>query len=183
MIVYQAFNSTIADYAVQNQHFVGCKSYNPDRMTWIKTNFLWMMYRCGWCRKDANQTNVLAIYLKKEAFFSYLDQAVPASYEESFGSKNEWNIASKEVRVRLQWDPDHNPQGKKENRRAVQLGLKKVHSFSSGRDILKIVDITDFVKENRSFAEKEELFEELIIPRERVIEEYTNEKIGLSKAK
>jgi hypothetical protein len=49
-------------------------------------------------------------------------------------------------RVRLQWDPDHDPQGNPiKKRRAIQLGLKGLASFSSGDDILDIVDMTPFI--------------------------------------
>ena len=44
-------------------------------MTWIKTNFLWMMFRCGWCSKPGQQ-RVLAIWLKRSAFDHYLAHAL-----------------------------------------------------------------------------------------------------------
>ena len=49
--------------AVANQTFLKCKDYSTTRMTWIKPNFLWMMYRSGWAEKKG-QENILAIYLK-----------------------------------------------------------------------------------------------------------------------
>ncbi len=36
VVVYQAYNSAIAAYAVQQQRFDGGPGYRPDRMTWIK---------------------------------------------------------------------------------------------------------------------------------------------------
>jgi hypothetical protein len=42
IVVYQAYNETIAAYAVQHQKFEGCPAFNTTRMTWVKTNFLWM---------------------------------------------------------------------------------------------------------------------------------------------
>ena len=45
IVVYQAFNNKIADYAVEHNMFTGAPDYNPNRMSWIKTNYLWMMYR------------------------------------------------------------------------------------------------------------------------------------------
>jgi hypothetical protein len=42
--------------------------YDKRRMTWIKTNFFWMMYRCDYGRKDANQSNILAVTIKRAAF-------------------------------------------------------------------------------------------------------------------
>ena len=46
IIVYQAFNPAIANYAVKHQKFGG-SAYSFTRMSWIKPNFLWMMYRAG----------------------------------------------------------------------------------------------------------------------------------------
>jgi hypothetical protein len=107
-VVYQAFNSKIADYAVKFQKFNGNEAYNETRMTWIKTNFLWMMYRCGWAQKK-NQERVLAIWLKREAFERILKRAVglkddPTMTSQSFEqSKNQKH--TKPWSVRLQWDP------------------------------------------------------------------------------
>lgn len=98
--VYQAFNDEIAAYAVENQKFLGCSKYNSTRMTWIKTNFLWMMFRSGWGSKK-NQNRILAIWLKKDSFERYLSQAREKG-SKPIGGDN----------VRLQWDPDHYIDGK-----------------------------------------------------------------------
>ena len=63
VVVYQAFNKSIATFAAEHQTFVGAPGYKASRMTWIKPNFLWMNYRSGWGTKDANQTHTLAIRL------------------------------------------------------------------------------------------------------------------------
>ena len=47
---YQAFNNSIADYAVANQRFGG-KDFKPVRMTWIKPSFAWVLYRSGYAAK------------------------------------------------------------------------------------------------------------------------------------
>lgn len=52
----------------------GGPHFSIDRMTWIKTNFMWMMYRCGWAQK-ANQERVLAVRIKRDAFEYILSQA------------------------------------------------------------------------------------------------------------
>ena len=41
---YQAYNSDIADYALEHQKFGG-PSWGPSRMTWIKPSFAWVLYR------------------------------------------------------------------------------------------------------------------------------------------
>lgn len=112
IIVYQAFNDSIADFAVENQYFGG-QEFSYGRMTWIKTNFLWMMYRSGWGKKE-NQTRVLAIEILKLDFDEILKNAVHSSFTTlHYNDRASWNSALKSKDVRLQWDPDHAPNGKK----------------------------------------------------------------------
>ncbi|WP_211209901.1 DUF4291 family protein [Uliginosibacterium gangwonense] len=63
--VYQAYGDAIADYALCHQRFGGTFSYT--RMSWIKPNFLWMMFRAGWASK-AGQERILAIRLRRLFF-------------------------------------------------------------------------------------------------------------------
>jgi hypothetical protein len=58
VLVYQAYNSEIGKYALEHKKFQGCSTFNTERMTWIKTSFLWMMYRSGWGKKS-NQSTIL----------------------------------------------------------------------------------------------------------------------------
>eukprot|EP01125_Pyxidicula_operculata_P001836 TRINITY_DN11699_c0_g1_i1.p1 TRINITY_DN11699_c0_g1~~TRINITY_DN11699_c0_g1_i1.p1 ORF type:complete len:227 (+),score=36.17 TRINITY_DN11699_c0_g1_i1:184-864(+) len=174
ILVYQAYNKDIGSYAVKNKKFDGCEKFSPNRMTWIKTNFLWMMYRCDWGEKDPNQEMILGIWLKREAFERILDHAVYSSYkEELHGSKEEYDkLVQKSGSdpfgfVRLQWDPDHHPGGSKHpERRAIQLGMKKVRSFTSGEDIIDIWDLTPFVTQQR--ARRVGNISELVTPKETV---------------
>eukprot|EP01116_Phalansterium_solitarium_P025719 TRINITY_DN9971_c0_g1_i2.p1 TRINITY_DN9971_c0_g1~~TRINITY_DN9971_c0_g1_i2.p1 ORF type:complete len:212 (-),score=27.56 TRINITY_DN9971_c0_g1_i2:175-810(-) len=137
VLVYQAYNAEIGRYAVENQRFGG-PHFNLHRTTWIKTNFLWMMFRSGWGTKP-NQEVTLAIWLKRAAFETILSEAVIASEQ-----------GDSKASVVLQWDPDHLPSGAKHpGRRAVQLGLRGRTSFSSGDDIVAIMDISEFVAEQR----------------------------------
>lgn len=147
VVVYQAYRPAIADYAVTHQVFGG-NAYSYDRMSWIKPNFLWMMYRCGWATKEG-QERVLAIHLPKTFFEKILSQAVPSSYKPwLFPETEAWQAALQAGEVRLQWDPDHGPQGNKLERRAIQLGLRGgiLKEFGQ-RQITAIEDITDFVRE------------------------------------
>src|SRR4051812_30948572 len=50
VIVYQAYRSAIGQYAAEHGTFGGDFSYS--RMSWVKPNFLWMMYRSGWGTKQ-----------------------------------------------------------------------------------------------------------------------------------
>ncbi len=154
VVVYQAFNRGIAEYAVAHQRFAGCPNYNPTRMTWIKPGFLWMMYRCGWARKDANQERVLAIRLKRPFFERLVKSAETAG----------------EGDVRVQWDPDHYPTGEKHpGRRAIQLGIRgeAARALASGEEVESIEDCTTFVLEQHARFLKDP--ESLMVPVETVL--------------
>lgn len=148
ILVYQAYNDAIADFAVKHQRFGGPFSFT--RMSWIKPNFLWMMYRSGWATKE-NQERILAIRLRRSFFDEILKTVVPSSFNPGrYATHEEWQQAVAESEVRLQWDPDHDPLGKPLERRAVQLGLRgrALRRFSD-EAALSIEDITPFVIEQR----------------------------------
>src|SRR5579884_2368438 len=122
IIVYQAYRPEIGRFAAAHGYFGG--EFSLARMSWIKPNFLWMMYRCGWACK-LGQEVVLAVRLKRSGFESLLAQAVPSTYSEKISCDEEtWKRAIKHSNVRVQWDPDHDPEGAKVERRAIQLGLR-----------------------------------------------------------
>jgi hypothetical protein len=150
--VYQAYRPSIAEYAVANQRFGGDFSYS--RMSWIKPNFLWMMYRAGWATKEG-QERILAIRLPRAFFDELLRSSVRSSRDpERFDSEESWRLAVAESDVRLQWDPDHDPSGRALERRAVQLGLRGEMLRRYGeREVLSITDITDFVANQRRHVE------------------------------
>jgi Domain of unknown function (DUF4291) len=119
-------------------------------MSWIKPNFLWMMYRSDWGRSEGQEV-ILAIRLRRSFFDSLLQQAVFSSFRASgFCDRDEWKAAVNGSDVRLQWDPDHTPTGDKCERRAIQLGLlgETVEAFGK-REALEIIDISDFVAQQR----------------------------------
>jgi Domain of unknown function (DUF4291) len=148
IIVYQAFRPEIGKFAVEKGYFGGEFKYS--RMSWIKPNFLWMMYRSQWGQAEGQEV-VLAIRLKRNFFDSLLGQAVSSSFDPTaFASRDEWDAAVENSDVRLQWDPDHTPNGEKCERRAVQLGLRNVALEAYGkREIVEIIDISEFVAEQR----------------------------------
>lgn len=116
IIVYQSYRPEIGNFAAKNQYFG--EGFSLDRMTWIKPNFLWMMYRNGWSKKPGQEV-VLAIHLKMEAFERYLESAVYSSYQsEIYDTHEEWKKQVSESEVRLQWDPDHDPHGAKLERQS-----------------------------------------------------------------
>ncbi len=182
IIVYQSYRKEIGDFAVKNQFFGG--AFSVDRMTWIKPNFLWMMYRNGWGTKE-DQEVVLAIHLKRKAFEKYLENAVYSTYSNDLEiSRKEWQLEVKRSSVRLQWDPDHDPYGAKLERRAIQIGLRNEFTRSFAKeDIVLIEDISNYVAEQYQFVQKREL-ENLNIPAEKPFlfkNEELNKKLKLNK--
>jgi O-acetyl-ADP-ribose deacetylase (regulator of RNase III) len=165
IIVYQAYRPAIARYAVENQCFGGEFSYN--RMSWIKPNFLWMMFRSGWAAKEG-QEHVLAIRLKRPFFDELLTTAVASTFNASgMDDYDAWQNAISGSAVRLQWDPDHDPKGNSVERRAVQLGLRGEMLRRFGEeDLLSIEDITSFVAEQHTVLLKAP--SDLVVPVEQV---------------
>lgn len=112
------------------------------------------MYRSKWATRS-NQQHILAIWLRRSAFDNYLARAAQQSVTTDTNDDDDDNdnrIHSR-GRVRVQWDPDHYPDGTPVlGRRAVQLGLRQIQSFLDGRDILRIVDITTFVQQQYTNA-------------------------------
>ena len=166
VVVYQAFSPAISNFALKHGYFGG--EFKLSRMSWIKTNFLWMMYRSGWGTKPRQEV-VLAIWLKREAFEEILAQAVHSSYvPEIYPSRTQWQLALKHSPVRLQWDPDYDPCQKPTERRAIQLGLRgRVLSSYAKNWIEQIEDVSNLVRQqypNRLLRNQTQL----LTPRESV---------------
>ncbi|MBA4030516.1 MAG: DUF4291 domain-containing protein [Planctomyces sp.] len=145
ILVYQAYAPAIGLHAIRHGTFGGGFSYG--RMSWIKPNFLWMMYRSNW-GQSVGQEVVLAVRLRRTFFDRILEQAVPSSFTSAlYPSHEAWKSAVGQSDVRLQWDPDHHPQGSKQERRAIQLGLRGATLESYGKR--EIVDMSEFIAVQR----------------------------------
>jgi hypothetical protein len=174
IIVYQAYRSGIGRFALEHGYFGGDFLYS--RMSWIKTNFLWMMHRSLWGHA-LGQEVILAIRLQRRFFDSLLAQAIPSSFDaQAYGSRDDWASAIERSDVRLQWDPDHLPTGEKCERRAIQLGLRGAALEAYGkREIVQIIDMSAFVADQRVNIHKCESgklvtpVEEVYIPADRTV--------------
>ena len=78
VIVYQAYRPAIGNFAATHGYFGG-DHFSLTRMSWIKPNFLWMMYRSGWGQKEGQEV-VLAVKIEREAFDTILANAVWSTY-------------------------------------------------------------------------------------------------------
>ncbi len=163
IIVYQAYNKQIADYAVAHQQ-LGGPDFSYERMSWIKPGFLWMMYRCGWASKEG-QENVLALRIRKTDFEHLLNNTAYSTFKRKiYTDKATWQKDLEQKEGRLQWDPDHDLHGREMERRAIQVGLKGNLLQEFGREMIdRIENITDFVQEQKQTLDKKDL-EHLHVP-------------------
>lgn len=164
IVVYQAYGALIGNFASQNGYFGG--DFKLTRMTWIKTNFLWMMARSGWGTKPGQEV-ILAIRLKRCFFDNILANAVASRYDRHYyKSRVQWKKAIKFSEVRMQWDPDYDPFGQTVNRRAIQLGLRGQFIETFARNaILSIEDITSYTRDQYLRIKEEK---ELLLPLEKI---------------
>lgn len=141
IILYQAYSPKIADPALTHSNFItNNPQFDPKRMTWIKPNFLWMMFRSDWGRKP-NQEKILAFEVSLPWFHSILAEAKLSGKDRNCRSSS----------VVVQWDPDHSPSGSKNSlRRDIQIGIRRNRAEewsqgTSGPAILRIIDMTALV--------------------------------------
>ncbi len=166
IIVYQAYRPAIGGFAAKHGRFGGEFSYS--RMSWVKPNFLWMMYRSGWGTKEGQETT-LAVRLRRRFFDSLLAGSVPSSWDRGmFATEELWSQAVDRSNVRVQWDPDHDPAGAALERRAIQLGLRRevLEAFGQ-RELMEVIDLSEFVAAQRARLSSVGV-SALATPRERV---------------
>jgi hypothetical protein len=152
VIVYQAYRASIARFAIANGFFGG-PEFSLTRMSWIKPNFLWMMYRSAWATAEGQEI-VLGLRLSRDFFEHILRAAVASSYGVgSTETRDQWEARVAGSDVRLQWDPDHDPAGRKVERRAIQLGLRGDTLRAYAKDeIREVLDVTPLAAEQRPFT-------------------------------
>jgi hypothetical protein len=169
LIVYQAYRPSIAAWAVAHGQ-LGGPEFSYARMSWVKPNFLWMMYRSGWGTK-VDQEATLGLRVRRRFFDRLLEAAVDSTFQEGLhASHDAWKDAVARSEVRLQWDPDHDPHGTRQERRAVQLGLRgRVLADLGQRELLEVIDLSALVAQQRAhvLANRLDLLE---TPLERVYE-------------
>jgi hypothetical protein len=132
IVVYQAYSPAIAVPAVAAQRLV--PPFKMERMTWIKPSFLWMMYRCGYARKEG-QEHVLAVRITREGF----DWAVAHAVESNISGKPS---------VRVQWDPERGLNHEALAHRSIQIGLTREASDRYVNEwTVSITDVTPLARQ------------------------------------
>ena len=155
IVVYQAYNKTIAKAAVENQKFSSPFSFN--RMTWVKPSFLWMMERSNYGQKS-NQEYTLALHLKRDAWEKALSKAILTSPEKRvYPNPIHWEKEFNNAEVYVQWDPERNIKGTKLGYRSIQVGISRTLIDEFNEDwIVKIEDYTPLVKKILNFTKSGE---------------------------
>lgn len=166
VVVYQAYHPAIGRFAAETGALGG--EFSLSRMSWVKPNFPWMMYRSGWGTKEGQEVT-LAVRIRREFFDSLLAQAVPSSWDHGlFADEADWSGAVGRSSGRLQWDPDHHPSGAQLECRAIQLGLRgEVLKAFARRELVEVLDLSDLVSEQRAILSPDGV-SALMTPRERV---------------
>ena len=155
IVVYQAYRPSIARYAIEHGVFGG-PEFSFSRMSWIKPNFLWMMFRSGWATKEGQEV-VLGVRIARDFFDRVLEQGVASTHVPAIhDTPAVWQTALAASSVRLQWDPDHDPSGEPVERRAIQLGLRGdvLRAFAT-REVLEVIDMSALVGAQRRHANRD----------------------------
>ena len=166
IVVYQAYRESTGRHAIATGE-LGGPDFSFNRMSWVKPNFLWMMYRSGWGTKPGQEIT-LALRIRRKFFDRLLHDAVASTFDpKRHASRESWQRALQESEVRLQWDPDHAPDGAKLSRRAVQLGVRGTALRAlATTELVDVIDMTPFVAAQRVHATRP--WTQLRSPSERV---------------
>lgn len=173
--VYQAYNSEIAEAAVEHQRLDASPRFKTTRMTWVKPSWAWMLYRCGYSFKDSGQERVLALSLTHATFLSLLEQAVVSSHSEEnpdSGARARREGRSKPANVRVQWDPERTVRLEKLPYRSIQIGIPGALVPQLVEGIVKIEDVTERARElKRVLDERQEVSMVQLVEAGLVVEE------------
>ncbi|ODA83934.1 hypothetical protein RJ55_02451 [Drechmeria coniospora] len=169
--VYQAYNHSIADAAVEQQKLNASPHFRPGRMTWIKPSWAWMMYRAGYSFKDAGQSRILALRMKHDEFFGLLRRSILANH---CIAKQVDGARDKAAVVRVQWDPERTVKLDVLPYRSIQIGIPgSLSGHWADECIVSIEDVTDQARELKKTIDErpdittDELIQLGLVPRER----------------
>lgn len=177
--VYQAYDSEIAQAAVEHQRLDASSNFSTTRMTWIKSSWAWMLYRCGYSFKDSGQERVLVLSLTHAAFEWLLEQAVVSTHTEvapGSGARAKKEGRSKPASVRVQWDPERTIKLEKLSYHSIQVGIPGALVPQLVDGIIKIEDVTEKAQELKRVIDERkdvsmvELMERELVPEEKVFE-------------
>lgn len=180
VVVYLTCPSKAGREAAKRGNLTGV--INPERTTWIRPGFLWVMHQSDWGTHPDHRA-ILAIRLRRSDFDFLLAQAINTQYDEkTYTSKEDWQAARDASEVLFQWDGDFTPNDMKLKRQVIQFGLRgdTLRQFTSEWP-LQVEDLREIVEEQLDYVEAELL----LTPAERVYPVKDREivqRLGLTKS-
>ena len=165
--VYQAYAPEIGVPAVRDGRFPAV--WKPDRMTWIKPSFMWMMYRSTWGTSTGQET-VLAVEITRDGFDWALRHACLSSYVPGLHpDRGTWQRELKRAPARVQWDPERDLNLRPLPHRSLQLGLSREASSRYADEwTVSISDVTPVAREIRTLVNRGDLDSATrLLPKER----------------
>lgn len=146
IFVYQAFKPSVVEFAVENGTFG--KGFGLDRITWIKPSFGWILQRTNYASKHKMEA-IAKIKLSHEAWYEILSNSVPSQFDElRYENQMQWNLEVEKSDIIHQWDPDRALDGRKLERRAIQIGLRgEAIKRYVNEWIISVEDVTYLAKE------------------------------------
>ncbi|MBQ0825686.1 DUF4291 domain-containing protein [Streptomyces tagetis] len=144
--VYQAYAPEIGLPSARDGRFPG--AWRRGRMTWVKPSFLWMMYRCGWGTKEAQEV-VLAVEIERAGFEWALERACLSHYAPGpHADRHAWKRELRRASARVQWDPERDLHLRPLPHRSLQLGLSGEAARRYADEwTVSITDVTDLAHE------------------------------------
>ncbi|KAL9580055.1 MAG: hypothetical protein Q9212_004724 [Teloschistes hypoglaucus] len=168
--VYQAYSAIIATAAVEAQKLNASPDFKPNRMTWIKPSWAWMMYRSNYSLKDPQQSHILALKIPHSHFHRILSSASVTP-----GHGTTMTAEEKAKPVRVQWDPERSIDMKILPYRSIQIGISGHLGMEWVDWIERIEDVTQMARKLKEAVDVglegvgvEEMVERGLVPRERV---------------
>jgi hypothetical protein len=154
--VYQAYSPEIGLPAIRDGRFP--VAWKPDRMTWIKPSFMWMMYRSNWGTSTGQET-VLAVEITRDGFDWALRHSCLSSYVRGLHpDRATWQRDLKRSPARVQWDPERDLHLRPLPHRSLQLGLSgEASSRYANEWIVSISDVTPLAHEIHALVSSGEL--------------------------
>lgn len=144
--VYQAFRPATVAAAVTLGTFG--PGFGPDRLTWIKPSFGWILHRSEYATAH-RQEAIARVHLSHEGFQHILGQSIETVYDPSlFSTCEHWTDTLSRGDVRHQWDPDRDLRGARLEHRALQVGIRGLAIRRYVNEwILGIEDVTPLARE------------------------------------
>ena len=148
--VYQAFDDSIANIAIQQQKLLPPFSYQ--RLTWIKPSLLWLMYRSDWGRQ-AGMNCILKIKIHRKYWDQALAEAILTTPEKHvYKDAKKWRSALNKSRIRVQWDPERDLYNTKLKYKSIQVGITSALAEEYAKKwIDSIEDVTPLVRQMESY--------------------------------